>query len=210
MELQIRTNGVKLTDGMREFIDRRMTKLDKLADHVVDAQLELKTEANRRSEHDVTTAQITLQTGKRVLRAEAEHEEIARAIDIAIDKLIRQVRKYNDKRSNHKRRPTTSDLVEASLPLEGVSEATVPEGTLPDDLNFDDVNFDEAVRDMDVFSQPISRTKTFQMDPMGVETAIEQMELVGHDFFFFKNEEDAKFSVLYRRRDGSYGILSPE
>ncbi|KAJ8135665.1 hypothetical protein OY671_011121, partial [Metschnikowia pulcherrima] len=55
-----------------------------------------------------------------------------------------------------------------------------------------------------------ARTKVFQMDPMGVETAIEQMELVGHDFFFFKNADDEKFSVSYRRRDGSYGSLSPE
>lgn len=208
MELQIRTNGVKVTDGMREFIDRRMTKLDKLAVHVIDAQLELKTEASRRGEHEVTTAQITLHTGKRILRAEAEDVEVARAIDQAIDKLIRQVRKYSDKRTNKKRRPPTNELVAPVLPLEGApdsGELAASEETLPDD-----VNFDEAVRDMDVFSQPISRTKTFQMEPMGVETAIEQMELVGHDFFFFKNDEDEKFSVLYRRRDGSYGILSPE
>lgn len=205
MELQIRSNGVKVTDGMREFIDRRMTKLDKLADHVVDAQLELKTETNR-NDKEVVTAQITLQTGKRVLRAEAENSEAAHAVDIAIDKLIRQVRKYNDKRSNRKRRMPTNELVEpVPPPLDAAPEVQSADGMLPDNLSFDD-----AVRDMDVHSQPISRTKKFQMDPMGVETAIEQMELVGHDFFFFKNEEDEKFSVLYRRRDGSYGILSPE
>ena len=54
------------------------------------------------------------------------------------------------------------------------------------------------------------RTKRFSMKPMNVEEAIDQMELVGHDFFFFQNADDDSLSVLYRRRDGSYGILAPE
>lgn len=193
MELQIRSNGTKVTEGMREFIDRRMSKLDKLAERVIEAQLELRTESTR-TQAEITTAQLTLRTRKHVLRAEAEHAEAARAIDMAIDKLITQVRRYNDKRTSRKRRADRTELATTAT-ADALSPAT---------LGADEIL--EGVPD----EFEVSRTKTFQMDPIDVETAIEQMELVGHDFFFFKNEEDEKFSVLYRRRDGSYGILSPE
>jgi putative sigma-54 modulation protein len=195
VELQIRTNGVKVTNGMREFIDRRMSKLDRLADRVTDATLELRSDKTRTGA-EIATAQLTLRTGKHVLRAEAEDAEVARAVDIAIDKLIRQVRKYNDKRTT--RRKSTS-------PVSELVEPAPVEAMLPEDFEFDDTD-----RKNKELAAQVARTKVFQMDPMGVETAIEQMELIGHDFFFFKNADDEKFSVLYRRRDGSYGLLSPE
>ena len=195
MELQIRTNGVKVTEGMREFIDRRMSKLDRLAEHVTDATLELRADKTRTGA-EIATAQLTLRTGKHVLRAEAEDAEAARAIDIAIDKLIRQVRKFTDKRTSRRK---------STAPVSALVDAVPLEATLPEDLPFDD-----AQGSPNDAAAAIARTKVFQMDPMGVETAIEQMELVGHDFFFFKNQDDEKFSVLYRRRDGTYGLLSPE
>jgi putative sigma-54 modulation protein len=197
VELQIRANGVKVTQGMREFIDRRMSKLDRLADHVTDAMLELKAEKTRTGA-EISTAQLTLRTGKHVLRAEAEDAEVAKAIDTAIDKLIRQVRKYNDRRTTRRKE---------AAPLKELVAVPPMEETIPTDLSFSDGAQEEEVPEG---LAAIARTKTFQMDPMGVETAIEQMELVGHDFFFFKNAEDEKFSVLYRRSDGTYGLLSPE
>src|SRR5665811_260248 len=102
MELQIRSNGTKVTDGMREFIDRRMSKLDRLADKVVDAQLELRTEHPRNGVPQ-TTAQLTLHTGHHIIRAEERSDDPAKAIDAAIDKLIRQVRKFNGKRQTRRR-----------------------------------------------------------------------------------------------------------
>lgn len=191
MELQIRTNGTKVTEGMREFIDERMAKVDRLVDKVTDAQLELRTDA------EITTAQITLKTGRQLIRAEAEAAEPARAIDIAIDRLITQVRKVSDKRKTRRKR---AGRPEFEMPAAQASEPG-QDGALDADM---DVVGQLADEDL------VARTKRFQMEPMDVEMAIEQMELIGHDFFFFKNEEDETFSVLYRRRDGTYGILSPE
>lgn len=195
MDLQIRTNGVKVTNGMREFIDRRMSKLDRLADHVTEATLELRSDKTRTGS-EIATAQLTLRTGKHVLRSEADDAEVARAIDIAIDKLIRQVRKYNDKRTTRKK---------STAPISTLVEMPPVEADLPENFVLDE---SEAANKELV--DAVARKKVFQMDPMGVETAIEQMELIGHDFFFFKNADDEKFSVLYRRRDGTYGLLSPE
>ncbi len=196
MELQIRTNGTKVTEGMREFINERMAKVDRLVDKVTDAQLELRTESTR-TDAEITTAQITLKTGRQLIRAEAEAAEPARAIDIAIDRLITQVRKVSDKRKTRRKR---AGRPEFEMPA---AQATEPgqDGALDADM---DVVGQLADEDL------VARTKRFQMEPMDVEMAIEQMELIGHDFFFFKNEEDETFSVLYRRRDGTYGILSPE
>lgn len=186
MELNIRANGVKVSDGLREFIDKRMSKLDRLADRVIDAQLELKSEVTRTGA-ETSTAQITLKTGKHVLRAEAEAPEVAKAIDMAVDKLVAQVRRFNDRK--HKRGGTP--LYELVEPIPVGEDAPVED-------------------ELESQVGKVARTKTFQMDPMGVETAIEQMELIGHDFFFFKNEEDETFTVLYRRKDGSYGLLAPD
>ena len=196
MELQIRSNGTRVTDGMREFIDRRMSKLDRLAEHVVEANLELRTVENRTGA-ELTTAQLTLHTGRHILRAEESDAEPTRAIDAAIDKLIRQVRKYNDKKVSRRKRGTpTSQGSDASL----ASDASPLDELVDDADDADDVGED---------TQLVIRTKRFPMKPMLVEEAIDQMELVGHDFFLFHNADEEKLNVLYRRRDGTYGLLAP-
>ncbi len=193
MELHIRSNGTKITPGMREFIDRRMSKLDKLADHVVDAKLELRTEETRTGA-EVTIAQLTLQTGRHVLRAEERDTEAAKAIDAVIDKLVTQVRRYTDKRKSRKKR---------GVPAHAVSDIPADLGNYGESL--------QAVTDGDdgLDDTPVVRTKRFEMKPMLVDEAIDQMELVGHDFFLFHNMDENELNVLYRRRDGSYGLLAP-
>ncbi len=190
MDLQIRTHGTKVSDGLRQFIDRRMAKLDRIAEHVVEASLELRTEELRKG-REVTTAQLTLRTGRHVLRAEERDAEAAKAIDAAIDTLIAQVRRYSDKRADRKRRSQRfqSDGIIAS-----------PETALT-------ASADARTDDDD--TSPIVRTKRFQMKPMVVEEAIDQMELIGHEFFLFQNADEDQLNVLYRRRDGTFGLLAP-
>ncbi len=193
MELHIRSNGTKVTPGMREFIDRRMSKLDKLADHVVDAKLELRTEETRTGT-EVTVAQLTLQTGRHVLRAEEHDPEAAKAIDAVIDKLVTQVRRYTDKRKSRKKR---------GVPAHVMSDIPADLGNYGESL-LAETNSVDAEEDTSVV-----RTKRFEMKPMLVAEAIDQMELVGHDFFLFHNMDENELNVLYRRRDGSYGLLAP-
>ncbi len=192
VELQIRTNGTKVTVGMREFIDRRMAKLDHLAEHVVDAHLELRTEATRTGSQ-MTTAQITLHTGRHVLRAEDRDTEPARAVDGVIDKLITQVRKYNDKNVSRRKR--------GAIPNGSVNDGS-PILTIDDRSSLPNGASDEG-------DDIVVRTKRFAMKPMLVDEAIDQMQLVGHDFFLFRNVDEDELNVLYRRRDGSYGLLAP-
>lgn len=192
MDLQIRTHGAKVSGELQEFIDRRMAKLDRIAEHVIEAHLELRTEEPRAG-RKITTAQLTLRTGRHVLRAEERDAEAARAIDAAIDKLIAQVRKFSDKRSNRKRRSqrySPDGMVTSSQPMRTDSS--------------------EVETDDDQLASPVVRTKRFQMKPMIIEEAIDQMELIGHEFFLFQNSDEDQLNVLYRRRDGTYGLLAPE
>lgn len=198
MELQIRSNGTKVTDGMREFIDRRMSKLDRLATKVVDAQLELHTE-HPRSGIPLTTAQLTLQTGHHIIRAEERSDDPAKAIDAAIDKLIRQVRKYNGKRKSRRRQAGEHPMNQ----MVDISEFDLPELSAAE-------RAEVALMDEDDEEEIPLRTKRFGVKPMMVDEAIDQMELLGHDFFLFYNADEDQINVVYKRRDGAYGLLAPD
>jgi putative sigma-54 modulation protein len=190
MEIQVRGNGVRINDGLLEFIDRRASRLDRMVDRVVDAKLELRALHNRVGP-DTTAAQITIRSGREVLRAEERAADQLVAIDQAFDKLERQIRRAHDKRS--RRHAPGQETIRG-----GVLE---PETTPADDeIDLDD---EQDVGDL-------VRTKRFVVKPMDVEEAIEQMELLGHDFFLFHYVDEDIPSVVYRRRDGAYGLLIPK
>jgi putative sigma-54 modulation protein len=191
MDIEIRSHGVKVSDGLRSFVDRRMSKLDRIAEHVIEAHLDLRAD-DRRNGNGQTIAQLTLRTGRHVLRAEERDQEAAKAIDAAIDKLIRQVRNISDKRSSRRRRGARYDQPAADGLTVSATGADTEVDTVDDELE-----------------SPVVRIKRFQMKPMMVDEAIDQMELVGHDFFLFRNSDEDELNVLYRRRDGTFGLLAP-
>ncbi|MBR6767367.1 MAG: ribosome-associated translation inhibitor RaiA [Clostridia bacterium] len=125
--------------------------------------------------------EITVSVGSLILRAEECSNDMYLSIDRAVDKLESQLRRYRTKLDKHLR----------DAKAEPVAELAV-----------EDV-YEEATYD-------VVRTKKFAVKPMSVEDAITQMELLGHDFFLFLNEEVDVMCVLYRRNDGSYGLLQPE
>ncbi len=204
MDLQIRTNGTKVTDGMREFIDRRMSKLDRIADKVVEAQLELRTETPRAG-LPTTTAQLTLHTGSHILRAEERADDPAKAVDAAIDKLIGQVRKYKDKKRARRRQMGEHPMSEMVTDAE-TAALTLDPNQLP--VSGDGHVADIPDEDDEEEEQPL-RVKRFSVKPMLVDEAVDQMELLGHDFFLFHNADEGQMNVVYKRRDGAYGLLAP-
>lgn len=182
MDFQVRGNGVPVTDDLREYVTRRATRLDRLVDRVVDAKLELRA-LHSRGGPDSTAAQITIRAGRDVIRAEERAAEPIVAIDQAFEKLERQVQRVSGKRRNRKAPGMASIRVE-------------PEPVLDDD---------EASE-----LGSLVRTKRFDVKPMDIDEAIEQMELLGHDFFLFHYSAEDIPSVIYRRKDGSVGLLVPK
>ena len=189
MEIQVRGNGVAIDDDLIAFVNRRAAKLDRLVDRIVDAKLELRASHNRIGP-DTTAAQITIQSGRNVLRAEERASDPRLAIDKAIDKLERQVRRVHGKRAQRR------------SPGQPTIRATVPE---PVESSLDGYEPDEDEEGIG----GLVRTKRFDLKPMDVEEAIEQMELLGHDFFLFHYSDEDIPSLVYRRRDGSFGLIIP-
>jgi putative sigma-54 modulation protein len=187
VDIQVRGNGVEVSEDLLAFVTRRAARLDRLVNHVVDAKLEVRAVHNRVGP-DTTAAQITIQSGREVLRAEEQAADQILAVDQAFDKLERQIRRVHDKRTKRKsaKRPSPDGLLADGRPMSG-------------DLEPDEIAVGNLVR-----------TKRFGVKPMDVEEAIEQMELLGHDFFLFHYVDEDVPSVVYRRRDGSYGLLIPK
>ncbi|MGH2560307.1 MAG: ribosome hibernation-promoting factor, HPF/YfiA family [Thermomicrobiales bacterium] len=188
MDPQIRGNDFQVSDSLRDFASRRLQKLDRRIDRIVDAKLELK-KRRHRSGGDLVTAQLTIQTGRHLLRAEEHDHDPRKAIDAVVDTMDRQIRKFHDRRTDRKGRLPTA------VAVNGLVEP------MPVDLEPDPEDEPES---------PIVRTKRFSMKPMDAEEAIEQMELLGHDFFLFHNSEESQLNVVYRRRDGTFGLLAPD
>jgi putative sigma-54 modulation protein len=188
MEIQVRGNGISVDNDLLTYVNRRATRLDRLIDRVIDAKLELR-HLKQRSEPDSVSAQITIRSGRDVLRAEEQAVEATVAIDQAFAKLERRVERIHAKRRRRKGpgQPTIRGTHEDILIAE------------PDDST--DIDDDEVGK--------LVRTKRFGVKPMDVDEAIEQMELLGHDFFLFHYSDEDIPSVVYRRRDGAYGLLIP-
>jgi putative sigma-54 modulation protein len=187
MELIIKSRNGRVSERQRMYIDEKMTKLARYLDQISKMTVEI-TEEQRRTEGQVHRVQATL-VGERgiLLRAEQHAPELNAAVDEVHDVLQRQIRRYKEK---HWRR--------GRLRRQGGQIVDV----FPQDASA--ASDDEAPRPR------IVRTKEFQVKPMFSDEAVEQMELLGHDFFVFRDAETSNINVLYRRQDGNYGLIVPE
>jgi putative sigma-54 modulation protein len=187
VELQIKTHGMKLDDELREYIEKRVSKLDRLNERIIEAKFEFREQPH----HNPTVryvGQFTIATSRSILRAEEKNAEPHAVVDLVTDKMARQIRRYHDRKVHRSKR----DAVNL-----GQLAANQSDELLPDT--------DELAENGQVI-----RSKHFKVQPMDTEEAVEQMELLGHDFFVFFNLESSQMNVLYRRRDGAFGVLEPE
>jgi putative sigma-54 modulation protein len=195
MEVDIRTKDFKVSQGLREYVQERVDKLDRFVGRGANAKLELTHEHNRTG-GDLIVAQVTIAIRHTLLRAEEQHTDARRALDLALDKIGSQLRRYHNKRTDRSRVPNAADFA-----------TTLP--TLSDDA-MSELAAIAADGEDDEDRQEIVRTKRFSLKPMSSFEAIDQLELLGHDFFVFLNADDDRVNVLYRRKNGHYGLIQPE
>ena len=182
MRLQVKGRHIDVTDSLFQYAEK---KLGKLARHLSDesrCELELIVEHNP-SINESQVAEATVWTKGPVLRARESSTDMYASIDLVADKLERQVKRYREKRT----RRQAEHIAQHHAPPEQAQVATLPEE-------------DEAM---------IVKTKQFNMKPMSDEEALLQLELIGHDFFVFVNAESDEVNVIYKRRDGNYGLIEP-
>ncbi len=184
-KVDIQTRNIRLTDRIKSHVEQRAGKLDHYLALIEEADVELTHQASARSASDRNVAQITARGKGLILRTEERSDEVLTAFDTALDKLHRQIDRYKGKHYHGRGDgQSAAEIAEA--------EAVPPDET--GEL------------------QPIiARRKQFRVLPMNEFEAVEQMNLLGHDkFFIFYNAETSRINVLYRRRDGTYGLIEPE
>jgi putative sigma-54 modulation protein len=194
MEVDIRTKDFKVSQGLREYVQERVDKLDRFVGRGANAKLELTHEHNRTG-GDLIVAQVTIAIRHTLLRAEEQHADARRALDLALDKIGSQLRRYHNKRTDRSRVPNAADFA-----------TTLP--ALSDDA-MSELAAIAADGEDDEDRQEIVRTKRFSLKPMSSFEAIDQLELLGHDFFVFLNADDDQVNVIYRRKNGHYGLIQP-
>jgi putative sigma-54 modulation protein len=187
MELIVNGRNVEITDWVREYVEKKVSKLERYLPQTIDARAELIHSATRAAE-DRYTAELTIWANGRIFRAEESTSDIFASIDATVDKLSRQIDKFKGRRIDHPRRATAAALAHIEAEMEARTEA-------------------EAYAETD--SGNIIRRKQFVVQPMNEEEALEQMELLGHDFYLFFNPEVNAVNLIYRRKDGNYGLLQP-
>jgi putative sigma-54 modulation protein len=182
MQLAIAGKNLEITDSLRKYVEKKVGRLDRYLPNIIDARVELTVE-NTRAAKDSQIAQVTLRTKHAILRAEEASSDMFASIDAVFDKMQRQADRYKGKRWSKRG-------VEGEVPVESVAE--------------------EESASADEQPSRISRVKRFSMAPMDEEEAVDQMELLGHDFFVFFNLNANQINVVYRRSDGDYGLIQPE
>jgi putative sigma-54 modulation protein len=182
IRILINTSEMEMTPHLKEYVEKKLLKLNRLLDNLDEARVELKFNSSVRSASDKHVAQFTVRGKNLLLRAEERSEDIYTSIDVALDKLHRQLEKFKGKHMH---------VREEHAALDADAEVSRPKA--------------------ESSSVPVVRRKSFLLEPMNEKEAVEQMQMLGHEeFFLFQNMQNGKINVIYKRRDGSYGLLEPE
>ncbi len=184
MNFQVKGRNITVTETLRSYASDKLARLGKNLNSASTMEVELFCEKNP-SIADNQVAEATIFTKGPVIRAKGASTDMYASIDLVADKLSRQVKKYRSKLISH------NAHVRGSLPPEpaGLEMKNEPGGTE---------------------GPTIVKTKSFTVKPMSAEEAALQLEMIGHDFFVFRNSESNDTNVIYRRRDGNYGLIEPK
>jgi ribosomal subunit interface protein len=207
MELRISTRNLKISDRFREYVGDRAAKVEQLSHRPQELHIKVtRHEHNRSGAED--QVELTVYEPGHVVRAEARAPEEFAAFDMAFGKLLERLRRYSDKKKVH-RGGGHSNLGLSELSASDFSTLDVK----PADYRVimgEVTELPPTVEAETGESPVIIRRKEFSAEPMTVVEALDHMELVGHDFYLFRDSETSKASVVYRRKGYNYGLISLE
>lgn len=171
MEFTVRGRNIDVTEALKDYVSKRISKLDKYFDREHNATVTLVVEK------DTHKVEVTIPLDGIILRGEEATGDMYSSIDMVVEKLEKQIDKYKAKLSKKMRTGFKVELV--------------------------------GTKDVDDTPR-IVKTKKFIYKPMPVEEAVMQMNLIGHSFFVFSNDETEEVNVVYKRKDGNIGLIEPE
>ncbi|RFA34037.1 ribosomal subunit interface protein [Virgibacillus dokdonensis] len=183
MNFNIRGENLEVTGAIRDYVEKKIGKLERY----FDAPLASDVHVNLSVYNDEQRIEVTIPMTNLLLRGEVQHVDLYAAIDLVVDKLERQIRKHKTKVNRKFRQKGSPKHVFAEL----------EKGAL---------NGEQEEESSDI---EIVRTKRFDLKPMDSEEAVLQMDMLGHSFYVFENAVNGETNVVYRRKDGKYGLIEP-
>ncbi|MGD8812987.1 MAG: ribosome-associated translation inhibitor RaiA [Anaerolineales bacterium] len=183
VKVEISTRNIDMSDRLRNYVTKKVSKLDRYLDILEEAKVDLSYAKSARDASDRQVAQLTVRGKGVLLRAEERTDDIFASMDAVLDKINRQIERYKGRRWRKR----------------GDGRSAMEVGG--ESVTMEDEEIEET----------IVRRKQFILTPMVVEEAIEQMNLLGHNLFFvFLNADTNQTNILYRRRDGTLGLIETE
>jgi putative sigma-54 modulation protein len=179
MKFQIRGENIQVTEALREYVEKKLSKLDRYFETPLSSEVNVTLSVVR----ELQSVEVTIPLTGYFLRAEERSSDMYASIDLVEEKLERQIRKHKTKVNRKIRQEMGKDYLRMDVP------AALP--------------FEEE----DEFE--VVRTKRFTLKPMDVDEAILQMNMIGHNFFVFANSDTDEVNVVYKRDDGKYGLIEP-
>ncbi|HLP88526.1 MAG TPA: ribosome-associated translation inhibitor RaiA [Nostocaceae cyanobacterium] len=187
MKLVIHGKNIEITDAIREYVHQKIEKAVSHFQNITnEVDVHLSVARNPRI-NPKQAAEVTIYANGSIIRAEESSENLYASIDLVADKISRQLRKYKERKRDQKTQAQAN------------SDTLVPETVITDLIG------DRTPE----LPKEVVRTKYFSMPPMTMSEALEQLQMVGHDFYMFCNAETGEINVIYERNHGGYGVIQP-
>ena len=210
MEIVVTGRHTQVKQKFRDVVESKMNRVTAIAPDAQRAQIVLTHEGNPRQADTAKRVEITVIAGSTVVRAEASSTDEFSALDMALDKLTLRLRRTRDRRKDHRRgyiNPTPVDLGAVAPPEPEEEPEPEEPNNSPEAAVASDLGPGESV-EVQVGDTPIVIRRKLHIDePMSIDEALYEMELIGHDFFLFVNKETGRPSVVYHRHGWSYGVF---
>lgn len=188
MKLLIQGNNIAVTDAIHDYVQQKLEKAVKHFHTIttkIDVHLSVAKNARVPNKHK---AEVTVYANGTVIRAQEGSENLYASIDLVSDKIARQLRKYKERQLDKK---TQKPLKTAAIAEEAPVETDLIGDRAPE------------------LPSEVVRMKYFAMPPMSIDDALEQLQLVDHDFYMFRNQDTNEINVIYIRNHGGYGVIQP-
>lgn len=194
MDIVVTGRHCSISPDLKELVTERLATVERLRDRVIRIEVEFHAAEGTKNPSDAVEVQLTLRSKGPVVRAEATANDKVAAFEQALDRLKTQLRKAADRRKTHR----------------GLRAASIAEQMPPADLQDDDDDVPtQNVAGLVVTGDGplVVREKEFEAAPLTLAQALDEMELVGHDFFLYQDADSGRPSVVYRRKAYNYGVI---
>ena len=211
MDIVVKGRHTDVPDRFREHVAAKLARVERFDAKVIRVDVEVSKEHNPRQAGLSERIELTIHSRGPVIRAEASSEDRYAALDLAVARLDARLRKAADRRRVHHGARSPRSVAAATAPLgdgiaTGLDGSGPPSPAAADDDDASDRRLEGPI-EVHGDGPMVVREKTHQAQPMTLEQALYEMELVGHDFFLFVDRDSAQPSVVYRRRAYDYGVI---